>query len=442
MIEFTDVSRHRLEEYLEERIGRVLGNSKRRASFAVYAHGLLADGERKSVEPIAARACGGPEGVDALHQRLLHFLTDSDWSDADVRCAAARYALEQMTRSEPIEVSIIDDTGFLKQGKHSVGVQRQYTGSAGKITNSQIGVSLTLATRSDQLPVDFELYLPRCWTDDAERRKEARIPDDVVFKTKPEIALAMLDGASKAGIPLGVVLADSAYGTSSDFRLGVRRLGLHYSLAVDPKTTVFEVGEALNRGGQAIGVRDLAKKLKAKGGFVRHSWREGTKGELAASFSMRRVFPCREQSRDADERAVWLLIEWRDGEDEPANYFLSSLPDSTSLEELVRLTMQRWRTERAYEDLKGELGLDHYEGRRFQGWHHHISVALCCYAFAVAERHRFFPLSTRSAGKATVGRQDVSTPRASLRELVHHRANRDRSRNGELASEVPALSPP
>lgn len=440
MFELTDVGRDRLKEFLEERIGRALGNKGRRASFATYAHGLLSEGDRKSVEPIAARACASPEEIDALHQRLLHFLADADWSDADVRCAAAKYALGQMTRTEPIEVSIIDDTGFIKQGKHSVGVQRQYTGSAGKVTNCQVGVSLTLATTSDHLPVDFELYLPKSWTDDPARREEARIPDDVVFKTKPEIALEMLHGACLAGIPLGVVLADAAYGSSSDFRCGVRKLGLTYSLGVEPQTTVYEVGEAVNPGGQAISVKELAHKLKAKGCFVRHAWRDGSKGELAASFAMRRVFPCREQRRELAEReAVWLLIEWRDGEDEPANYFFSSLPEATTFEELVRITMQRWRTERGYEDLKGELGLDHYEGRRFRGWHHHISVVLCCYAFAVAERHRFFPLCTRVAGEVD-GPNDDST-RAPRGHLFHHRSPRDRARHRAVAATVPVLPP-
>ncbi len=391
----TDAGKARLEAYLED-IGDLLGDARRRSSFATYALGLLSDGERKSVEPIAARAAGGAEHVDALHQKLLHFITDSAWKDRDVRRDAARYALKFMTANEPIEASILDDTGFLRQGSHSVGVQRQYTGSAGKVTNCQVGVSLSLATRSDHLPIDFELYLPECWTEDAARRREARIPDDVVFKTKPELGLAMLKRAHEDSIPLGVVLADAGYGSSSAFRLGLHRLGVPYSVGVSSTATVYEVGEFINRGGQAIDLRALAFKLEAKGKFERCSWRDGTRNELSARFALRRVTPCAEQGRELDERPpVWLLIEWRDGEAEPANYFFSSLPIDISLQELVRITMQRWRTERGYEDLKGELGLDHYEGRRFRGWHHHISVALCCYAFVVAERHRIFPLTTR-----------------------------------------------
>jgi SRSO17 transposase len=176
----------RLVAYLTQ-IGDVLHFVKRRASFATYALGLLGDGERKSVEPIAARACPDPSETDAAHQRLLHFLSDSDWSDRDVRRIAADYAISEMTARAPIDSWIIDDTGWLKQGKHSVGVQRQYTGSAGKITNCQIGVSLTLSNRFDHVPVDFELYLPVSWTEDAVRRREARIPEAIQFRTKPQL---------------------------------------------------------------------------------------------------------------------------------------------------------------------------------------------------------------------------------------------------------------
>lgn len=391
----TDAGEARLETFLED-LGDLLGDKRRKASFATYALGLLGEGDRKSVEPIAARAVGGAAHVDAAHQRLLHFLARSEWDDRAVRRFATRYALRFMTAEQPVEACIIDDTGFLKQGSHSVGVQRQYTGSAGKIANCQVGVSLSLATRSDHLPIDFELYLPTSWTDDPARRREARIPDDVVFKTKPELALEMLTRAHQDGLSLGVVLADAGYGSSSEFRLGIHRLGLPYSVGVSSTSKVFEVREVVNRGGQAIDLRKLATKLDAKGKFQRFTWRTGSRGELSARFAMRRVTPCAEQGHELDERStVWLLIEWRDGEADPANYYFSSLPEDASLDSLVAITTQRWRTERAYQDLKGELGLDHYEGRKFRGWHHHISVVLCCYAFAVAERHRIFPLTTR-----------------------------------------------
>jgi SRSO17 transposase len=381
-----------------ERIGDVLGNDERRASFAIYAMGLLGDGERKSIEPIAARACADPTKADAAHQRLLHFATDAKWSDRGVRRVAADYGLSAMQQREPIETWIVDDTGFLKQGKHSVGVQRQYTGSAGKVANCQIGVSLSITTRTEHLPIDFELYLPKSWTEDPERRKEGRIPDDVLFKTKPKLALEMIRRAAQAGVPPGLLLADTSYGSSREFRAGVRSLGLHYGVGVDPKTTVRLIGNNGVPSETSISVQKLARDIRERGGFRRCTWREGTKNELSALFVMRRVVPAHAGKPKPDEREhLWLLIEWRDDEPEPANYFLVSLPGTMTRKRLVRLVMQRWRTERVYEDLKGELGLDHFEGRRFPGWHHHVSVALCCYAFVVAERVRRFPPSARGA---------------------------------------------
>jgi len=387
----------RLEAYFQ-RIGDVLGEDSRRGSFAIYAMGLLGEGERKSIEPIAARACPEPSKVDAMHQRLLHFAVNSRWSDREVRREAARYALEALTQREPVEAWIIDDTGFLKQGKHSVGVQRQYTGSAGKITNCQIGVSLSVATRTEHLPIDFELYLPESWANDSARRQEARIPEGVTFKTKPQLAVQMIRQALADSVPKGVVLADGAYGTSSEFRAQVRSLGLHYAVGVDPQTTVCLLDPTGRPQGEAVSVKDMALHIHERGGFRRCTWRSGTREPLRARFALRRVLAAGVPK--GQQEPLWLLIEWREGEPEPANYFFVSMPERMSKKQLIRLVMQRWRTERVYEDLKGELGLDHYEGRRFPGWHHHVSVALCCYAFIIAERARHFPPSARGAGEA------------------------------------------
>jgi SRSO17 transposase len=387
----------RLAAYLD-RIGEVLDRPERRASFAVYALGVLGEGERKSLEPIAARACTDPERMDAEHQRLHHFATDSPWDDHAVRREAARYALAAMTRREPVDSWIIDDTGFLKQGTHSVGVQRQYSGSAGKTTNCQVAASLTITTRTEQLPIDFELYLPECWLTDA-RRVEARIPWNVKFATKPQLALQMIRRALDDGVPHGTILADQAYGCAEEFREGVRDLGLHYAVAVDPRSVVLVFNKRGRRSHEPVSLKKLAFKIEAAGGFRRHTWRQGTKQPLSARFALRRVVWAGRSYRgnvDIGQREpVWLLIEWRDGESEPANYFFSSLPGPMTTKKLVRVVMQRWRIERTYEDLKGELGLDHYEGRRYPGWHHHVSVVLSCYAFVVAERARHFPPSAR-----------------------------------------------
>jgi SRSO17 transposase len=387
----------RMSEYFDL-IGGALGRKGRRESFALYAEGIFGDGERKSIEPITARACADPARADAEHQRLLHFALDAPWSDHKVRLQAARYAIDAMTAKLPVDSWIIDDTGFLKQGAHSVGVQRQYTGSAGKVTNCQVGVSLTVATRTDQVPIDFALYLPETWTKDGARRLEARIPDDVQFATKTELALQLLRRAVEDKIPPGIVLADQAYGTAREFRKGVRELDLHYAVAVDNRTTVMVLDTLGRRREEIISIIDLAHRIDSQGGFRRCTWRQGTKQDLSARFALRRVVPAYDGGSGVSQREpVWLLIEWRDNERAPANCFLCSLPERMTKKKLVKVVMQRWRTERAYQDLKDELGLDHYEGRRFPGWHHHVSVVLCCYAFVIAERVRRFPPSARGS---------------------------------------------
>jgi SRSO17 transposase len=388
----------RLVEYFE-RIGEVLGRNERKASFASYAMGLFGDGDRKSMEPIAARVCPDLEQVDAQYQRVQHFVTDSNWSDHAVRAESARYALAEVTAKEPVTHWIIDDTGFLKQGKHSVGVKRQYTGSAGKITNCQIGVSLTIATPRTHLPIDFELYLPHDWTDDRVRRKEARVPDDVQFQTKLELALKMIDRARKDGVDPGMVLVDAAYGNSSRFRYALRRKNLPYAVAVNATTKVWPLdSHDQRRGAKTLTVAEYANQIVQRKGFRRTTWREGTNGELSALFAARRVLPIADDGVNrAEKEVVWLLMEWENGESKPSKYYFITAPILFARKQLVRQVKQRWRTERAYQDLKGQLGLDHFEGRRYPGWHHHLSVVLSCYAFVVAEQARLFPPADRTA---------------------------------------------
>jgi SRSO17 transposase len=384
----------RLVDYFAE-IGAVLKNAKRRASFAMYALGLLGEGERKSVEPIAARATGDPADTDKVHQRLLHFLVDSGWDDHAVRLVAARHGLAALTARAPVDAWIVDDTGFLKQGKHSVGVQRQYTGSAGKITNCQIGVSLSLATRYDHLPVDFDLYLPRSWCDDAACRRKTRIPRAVRFNTKLTLALHQIRRAVAAGLPRGAILADAAYGNSTEFREELRYLGFDYAVGIDSTTTMWRLDRRDRRRGEPLRVKTLAETLGRRG-FRRITWRDGTRRKLTARFAICRVLPGHQDAWDPTEREpVTLIIEWPDGEAAPSKYYLTTLPCTWSKKRLIRFVKERWRTERVYEDLKGELGLDHFEGRTYPGWHHHISVALCCFAFLAAERARAFPPSAR-----------------------------------------------
>jgi SRSO17 transposase len=395
---FTADGQQRLREYFD-RIGAVLGDDARRASYAVYAMGILGDGDRKSMEPIAARADPHVHRVTAQHQRIQHFVTDSPWSDHAVRREAARYGVAALTEREAITHWIVDDTGFLKQGKHSVGVKRQYTGSAGKVTNCQIGVSLSVATPTNHLPIDFELYLPHDWTDNEARRKEARIPDGVVFKTKLELALDMADRALANGIPAGRFLVDTAYGNSSRFRHELRKRGFSYGVAVNSTTKVWQLDKLDRRmGGRTLTVSEYADKIVERNGFRQTTWREGTNGSMSARFAARRVLPIADQGVPRAERdVVWLLMEWENGQKTPAKFHFVTAPADVTKKWLVRQVKQRWRTERAYEDMKGQLGLDHFEGRRYPGWHHHVSAVLSCYAFIVAEHARHFPPQAREA---------------------------------------------
>lgn len=384
----------RVQGFLDGVIGPILGNCRRRASFAMYAQGLLSDAERKSMEPIAARACGSPRTADAYHQRLQWMISEASWDDAAVRLGAARYAVAAMGRHSPISSWIIDDTGMLKQGKHSVGVQRQYTGSAGKIANCQIAVTLTVANHRDQFAVDTALYLPASWTNDPERRERAHIPAAIEFQTKPELAITMIHRALRDGIAPGVVLADSAYGSSSEFRISLRELGLQYAVGVNPETKAWQLDSLLRRRGHPLTVEDMAAGLR----FRRLTWREGTKGKMSSRFAFTRVVPFHDDGIDPSTREdVWLIAEWLAGEESPTKYNLCSLPSATTKVKLVRVLKDRWRTERVYQDLKGELGFDHFEGRTFAGWHHHVSIVHCCAALLVAERARRFPPSARRA---------------------------------------------
>jgi len=378
-------------------IGDVLNNKTRRASFATYAMGLLGSADRKSAEPIAATASADPDTCEPFHHRLLRFLRDSPWSDREVRRVAAKHAIEALTAEEPIQTWIIDDTGFLKQGKHSVGVQRQYTGSAGKIANCQLGVSLSIATRSAHVPVDFELYLPESWTSSAAHRKECHIPEDVEFQTKEELALRMFARAVEDEIPGNIVLADAWYGRSHKFRQTIRDHGFDFAVGIMPTQKMWRLDARERRIGGSEDARAIAEQLGEKA-FRRVTWRDGTmpqRYKLSSRFAFCRVKVAHDDgSEPAEREPLWLIIEKRDGEDDP-KFALTTLCRLMSKKQIIRLFKERYRTERVYEEMKNELGLDHFEGRSYPGWHHHVSVAICCYAFVVTERMRHFSPSAR-----------------------------------------------
>jgi SRSO17 transposase len=399
--EVSKATEKRIEAYFD-RIGAALHDKRQRASFSTYALGILGDGDRKSCEPIAARGAVGASEARRAHERLLHFLARSTWDDEEVRLVAARHVIAAMETRAPVTTWIIDDTGFPKQGKHSVGVQRQYSGTLGKVGNCQIGVSLSIATRNEHVPIDFALYLPEAWTDSAARRAEAHIPNNVTFATKIELAIDMIERAVAAGIPGKIVLADAFYGKSGLFREAIRAAGLDYGVATRCDTKAWLLDARGRRRGESARVDDLAADAGVSA-FRKVTWRDGTKTRLSSRFWMRRVKLEEDDGLTVAQReSIWLVVEWPEHEKAPSKFLLTTLPRRMSKKQVIRILQERWRTEQAYSELKGELGLDHFEGRSFPGWHHHVSVVLCCYAFVVAERVRRFPPSDATAATDAV----------------------------------------
>jgi SRSO17 transposase len=297
-----------------------------------------------------------------------------------------------MTRREPITDWIVDDTGFPKQGNKSPGVQRQYSGTLGKTGNCQIAVSVTVATRTMHLPLDMDLYLPKSWADDRARCWAAHIPDDVAYRPKWRIALDLIERNVKAGVPLGLMLADSFYGDTAEFRDGVRALGFDYAVDVKCHTRVVVVCDDDRGETDPMSVETVAQIIGARS-YRKVTWRQGSRRALSARFAVLRVRPV--TGDDTRGEPQWLLIEKADRDGPVEHYVLATLPKSMSRKQLLRRIKQRWRTERVYEDLKGELGLDHFEGRSYIGWQHHVSCVLACYAFLVSERARAFPPEAR-----------------------------------------------
>lgn len=425
-----------LLDYLDG-IGEILHYPERKASFAMYMMGLLGEGERKSVEPIAARAAGGdPALCEKLHDRLCHLLHGSRWDDRAVRLYSARYALSELTRTEPMESWIVDDTGFLKQGDKSPGVQRQYTGSAGKITTCQVAVSLTLATRTQHVPVEMDLYLPESWLADRERCAKAHIPESLSFRPKWPIALEMVDRALAANLPPGVVNADAWYGTVAAFRGGLAARGVPYAVDVnDTQVGATLVEPASSVQGEVMSLRAIAEALPSRA-YRTVTWREGTGGEQVCRFARARVRLAQPDAEEPQEQT--LVVEWPVGDKEPTHCTLSTLPKRTSLHELVRLTKQRWRTERVYEDMKGELGLDHFEGRTYPGWHHHGTAVRAAYAYVTTALRRSFPPSARGTNRSGALHRQARTP---LRRFLHHDAACPCSGHRRVAASLPMLSP-
>jgi SRSO17 transposase len=384
-----------------------LGHADRAAPFQSYCTGLLLSGERKSVEPMAARL--EPERVQATHQAMHHVVAKADWSDEAVLSAVRAQVLPAIERHGAITAWIVDDSGFPKKGTQSVGVARQYCGQLGKPDNCQVAVSLSVANDHASLPIAYQLYLPEAWAADDARRRTAGVPDDIVFRTKPQIALAQLRAALLAGAPSAVVLADAGYGVDAAFRDGITELGLPYVLGIQSTTMLWPPGQTplppqlwSGRGRRPsrlrydethkpVSARDLALGLPGKA-WRRVTWREGTNTRLASRFAAVRVRPAQGDTSRCEPRAEeWCLIEWPKGEAEPTQYWFSTLPPDTPLADLVRQAKRRWRIERDYQDLKQELGLGDYEGRGWRGFHHHATLCIAAYGFLILEQAAFPP---------------------------------------------------
>jgi SRSO17 transposase len=376
----------RFSEYVEG-LASVIGHADRERPLRDYCVGLMMPCERKSVEPIAAVTA--PGRVGAQHQALLHFVAEGMWSDEVVLAKVRDMVLPQIELHGPIEAWIIDDTGFPKHGAHSVGVTHQYCGELGKQANCQAAVSLSIANHHASLPVAYRLYLPKGWAEDARRRRKAGVPDGVAFQTKPKIALAQLAWACACGLPGGVVLMDSAYGTDATLRRGTRELGLDYSAAVYARTLV--EGSKGNEG--KMTAEALARSLPERA-WKTIAWRQGSAEPLRSCFARVRV-RARGEGCTRDEPEEWLLIEWPKGETAPTKFWLSTLPSDTAFDRLVDITMMRWRIERDYQDLKQEVGLGHFEGRGWRGFHHHATMCIAAYGFLISERGAIPPSQER-----------------------------------------------
>jgi SRSO17 transposase len=413
-------------------LANAAGHQDRHVPLKNYCKGLLLPGERKSIEPMAARL--DPENVQPMRQSLHHLVAKAPWCDETLLAEVRSQVLPAMQKQGPVVAWIVDDTGFPKKGEHSVGVTRQYCGQVGKQENCRIAVSLSVATWDSSLPIAYHLYLPKDWAEDAARREKAEVPEGVEFQTKPEIAMHQIRAAVAAQVARGVVLADAAYGINTDFRDGLTRLQLQYVVGVQSSLTVWEPGKqplpAKPRGKtgrpprllhrtadhQPVSVKQLAMSLPS-GAFRPITWREGSERKLRSRFAAVRVRPAHRDYEQAEPRAEeWLLIEWPRSEAEPTKYWISTLPSNTALKALVKMAKHRWIIERDYQELKQELGLGHFEGRNWRGFHHHATLCIAAYGFLVAERNRFSP-SARAGhlGFAASGPAPDFRPRGSPR---------------------------
>ena len=367
----------------------------------------LHDGQRKTHQPAGMRLAGDPVEADAIRQRInrAHL---ADWPDRTVRNRLHEVARQAIPDAAAL---LIDDTGIEKKGDKSPGVQRQYTGTAGKVTNCQIVVSTHWSSHEASMPLEMDLYMPRSWCDDSERRAEAWIPEDLVFRTKPQIALEQVEAICASGSTPGLVLADASYGDDTSFRDALRDRGLDYALGISRTLKVWRPEEgpdppaARSRKGRTPTRRFPGRYKPVEVGVLATELTE----EMWEDVDLRPGRPDLRTSRFARvrvrhaHRAVtgkppgpeeWLVLEWPEGESAPTHYYLCSLDEEMALADMAILAKLRWRVERDYQDAKQEIGLHHYEGRRWTGFHHHLTICTAAMANLAARRSLFPPRST------------------------------------------------
>lgn len=390
-----------------ELLSVIVGHADRCSSLRAYLTGLCLPGDRKSIEPMAARI--DPRHVSSRHQSMHHFVANAGWDDSAVLRLSRNTVLDAMERHGAVAGWIVDDTGIPKKGRHSVGVARQYCGVLGKQDNCQVAVSLTLANEAVSVPAAYRLYLPEAWAKDRKRRAAVGVPKTVKFQTKWQIALDMIDSVRAEGLPGAPVLADAGYGVVTAFRDALTERQMPYVVGISRETTVWPPGleplppkRSSGKGRPPSRIRRSSKRKPAPvlelakhapASMWQHiSWREGTRGTMTSRFFWLRVRPAhRDENRHEPREVEWLIAEWLRGESVPTKFWLSTMPPDTPIEQLIRLAKLRWRIERDYEELKGSFGLDHYEGRGWRGFHHHGSLCIAAYAFLAAERARLSP---------------------------------------------------
>jgi SRSO17 transposase len=398
------VVRERLEAFAGEVFARAMNRPVQVRNGGLYVRGLIEDGARKSLEPLVSRLGGAAE-----YQSMQQFLADSPWDSALVVKAVA----ERVAPEIGVEAWVVDDTGFPKDGKDSPGVKRQYSGTFGKIANCQIGVSLHAVGARGTVPLGWALYLSEEWCTDTGRRRKAKIPDEVAFKTKYELAAELVERAWRWAVPQAPVLGDHDYGRRGGLRERLHQAGCEYVLSVGPSRKVFVHGTTFETKTKRGAVRkrprpdrkpeplgELIARL-GQGNAQTVSFRDGPDGEpVTSTFIFTRVHVARaggEDHRDPTDpesetdaelppREEWLIAEWPAGEENPSGYWLSNLPPDTTPERLARLARLRWKIELDYKQLKGELGLDHYEGRSWLGWYHHTALVTAAHGFLTLER--------------------------------------------------------